>query len=492
MRVRLMTLLLASAPSLAWAQAPTADQAAVLQKQLRLWFSNLLAPTITLPEPQLKITAEGDKYRLAVPLDALTGEKTDQVTATLRQAEGTRWSVEDVRMPSSGKLAVPMNDSGDLMGTMTYSIGDQAIRMMLDTALATRSTATLELRDVMLRMGGGAQKHEQKFERYAVQANLIPSADGRMDFAQEGTVTGWDVTTQVDDNTAVGFHTRRLRESGRVEGISRDSLEKVVKAIQTLVALNGPGKPSTITDETKAQVRLLIDAARNSIARFEAEETMDDVRIDIPGVGAASLAQLRFGMGAEAPGGRLHAWLDMAFASPDFDGVPKNLRRYLPTRVAFKPAITGVSTDRMFKLLMDAVTDDPDTDKLTADAMTMVTDSGAAVGLEALSLELDALRLEGSGKMRMIAPGKAGIEARLSAAGFDELIANAKKDPELGMAIPFLVMARGLAKPDGARLVWDLAITEDQALVNGVDVMKMGAPQDQAPQKGPDKNSRKR
>jgi len=492
MRVRLMTLLLASAPSLAWAQAPTADQAAALQKQLRLWFSNILAPTVTLPEPDLKITADGDKFKLSVPLEAVTGDKKDQITASLRQTDGTKWSVEDVQFPSSGKMAVPMNDSGDVMGTMTYSVGGQTIRMLMDTALATRSTASLELRDFMLRMGDGPQKHEQKFERYALQGNLIPSADGRLDFNQEGTITGWDILSQIDDGTAVGVHIRRLRETGRLEGISRDRLEQGVKAIQTLVALHGPGKPPAITDDTRAQVRVLIEAIRNAMTRFEAEETMDDIKIDVPGVGAASLAQMRFGMGAEAPGGRLHAWLDMAFASPDFDGLPKNLRRYIPTRLSIKPAITGISTDRMFKLLMDAVTDNPDTDQLTADAMTLVTDSGASVGLDALSLELDALRLEGSGKLRMIAPGKAGIEARLSAAGVDELIANAKKDPELGMAMPFLVMFRGLGKTEGNRLVWDLAITDDQALVNGVDVMKMGAPQEQAPQKGPEKKSNKR
>jgi hypothetical protein len=62
----------------------------------------------------------------------------------------------------------------------------------------------------------------------------------------------------------------------------------------------------------------------------------------------------------------------------------------------------------------------------------------------------------------------------------DALIAEAQKNPALAQVMPFAVMARGLAKADGDKLVWDIAATQGQVLVNGVDVMKMmngGPPQ---------------
>jgi hypothetical protein len=67
------------------------------------------------------------------------------------------------------------------------------------------------------------------------------------------------------------------------------------------------------------------------------------------------------------------------------------------------------------------------------------------------------------------------MEGRLSATGMEALMGEAGKDPALQLAMPFLVMIRGLARAEGDRLVWDMAITKDQALVNGVDVMSMAA-----------------
>ena len=63
--------------------------------------------------------------------------------------------------------------------------------------------------------------------------------------------------------------------------------------------------------------------------------------------------------------------------------------------------------------------------------------------------------------------------------------------PELAQAIPVLLMVRGLGKAEGNRLIWDLAITDEQALVNGVDVMKMagGGSPDPAPQSPPPKGN---
>ncbi len=495
MRARLMTVLLASAPFLtaapAWAQAPAADQAAMLQKQLREWFVNLLAPAVMLPEPPLAITQDGDRFKLTLPLAQVTGRQQDEVTASLRALEGTRWSVEDFHVPSEGEWKIPLPaDKPDTISEVAYSIGEQAIRMVIDTALASRSNVSLELRDLTLRVGGLGQKQEQRVERYAFQGSLIPSADGRLDFTQEGTLSGWMALSQGNDGPPVGFQVRRLRGSGRIEGISRDRLEQGYKAIQALVAETAPGKGvPTLTDASRVHVRTLIEAIRDATTRFEAEESIDDLRVEVAGIGNAAVGQVRFGMGAEAPGGRLRAWLDLAMESPTFDGIPPSLQRYMPTRVSFKPAITGINTDRMFKLLLDATAESPDEDKIEAEAMALITTGDASVGLEALSLELDTLRLEGSGRMRMIAPDKAGIEARLSAAGLDDLIAKAKTDPDLAPAMPALVMIRGLARPDGSRLVWDLAITEDQALVNGVDVMAMGnaggPPAQQAPAQKP-------
>lgn len=65
------------------------------------------------------------------------------------------------------------------------------------------------------------------------------------------------------------------------------------------------------------------------------------------------------------------------------------------------------------------------------------------------------------------------MEGRLSTLGLEALMKQAGKDPELQMVMPFLAIIRGLGRAEGDRMVWDLALTKDQAMVNGVDVMRM-------------------
>ena len=62
----------------------------------------------------------------------------------------------------------------------------------------------------------------------------------------------------------------------------------------------------------------------------------------------------------------------------------------------------------------------------------------------------------------------------LSATGLDELTTQARTNPDLQQALPVLVMLRGLAKPDGDRLMWDIASDGPTVTVNGIDLSQLG------------------
>ncbi len=70
--------------------------------------------------------------------------------------------------------------------------------------------------------------------------------------------------------------------------------------------------------------------------------------------------------------------------------------------------------------------------------------------------------------------------ARIEASGLDRLIDRVKADPTLSQALPFLILARGLAKPDGQGLAWDITFDESRkVVVNGTDLSRIagdGAP----------------
>lgn len=500
----LLAVALAGLPAAAWAQAepPTPPAAAALQADLRAWFTTLLAPALTLPAPPLTVTVDGDGYMLSLPVaerakEAGKGKGKDTpakpaataITAHLRPVATGRWSLDDLRVPSDGTFTIDPAAGAD--AAITYSIAEQTARAVIDLTLATRSSMSLELRDVAFATQIDGQKQAQRFERYALQGTLIPGADGRLDIVQDGTITGWESTTEIAPKQAAETQIRRVRMGMRLDGLHGGKLASAWTAIKALATEVGNGQApaadaKSLPPVMRQHARALIESLRDIANRIEGEESIDDFSMTLPGVGEISLDQLRFGMGGEAPDGKLRAWADIALEGLDIEALPQGMRDYIPARIALRPVISGISTEKAFALLLAAVGEKPDQNRLAADATALVTDGGASIGLESLSLELDPLRIEGSGRMRMLTPTKAGIEARLSATGLDAMMAEAGKNPDLRMAMPILAMIKGLGRQEGPRMVWDLAITDDQALVNGVDVMAMPAEQPQ-PQRKPNK-----
>jgi hypothetical protein len=452
----------------------------VLQRDLRAWFVNLLGPGLPLPEPPLLVTADGDAYRVSLPLDGVTGRTQDEITARLRKLDDGRWSVDPLRFPRSGAFSVPSPDPGipDAISAVTLSIGEQASRAVIDPALTSRSTLDLEFRGVDLTGIGGGQTHKQSIDRSTFRATLIPGADKRIDITQEGEFTDWRSSVASDGGSETSMEVRRVRLNSRVEGLRRDGLDAAFGAVKAMLAQATTDKPDRgvpLSPAMRAHLRALVTALRDVATRLQGEETLDDISVEVPGIGTVSLDQARFGMGAEAPDGKLRAWMDVDLAGPAVPDLPPNLAKYLPTRLAMRPAVSGISTDRVFQLALEATEETADQKKLEVEALALLADPAATIGLEALSLEMSGVRVEGSARLRMFATDTIGMEGRLSATGMEALMGEAGKDPALQLAMPFLVMIRGLARAEGDRLVWDMAITKDQALVNGVDVMSMAA-----------------
>lgn len=482
------------------AQPAAGPDAPVLQQQIRAWFASLLGTAVPLPEPPLEVTADGDQYRLSLPLVDLTGRPSDVITAMLRMLSGGRWSLDQVRLPSSGTFTVPPQSNPSDPDTMevAFSIGEQSSRAVIDPTLATRSTLNAEFRDIEWRMSGNGEEQEQTFDRATFQVMLTPGADKRLDLQQEATVSGLEATIQDKDGTETGVEIRRIRQSMRLQGVNRDRLDQAWGAIKSMAAEvakqpNGTSGAPVSADAMRPHLQTLIEALRDFAERIEGEETLDDLAFEVPQSGRVTLDQLRVGFGAEAPDGKLHAWVDVGLEGPSAADLPPTLAKYMFTRLAVRPALAGVSTERLFKLLSDAASGSADEAKLEADATAMLSEGGASIGLDALSIELADLRIEGSGKLRLLTPGQPGMEGRLSATGLDALMKEAGKDPDLQIAMPFLAIIRGLGRAEGDRLVWDLAVTKSQALVNGVDVMRMfdqpAPPPAAAPpgRRGPDK-----
>jgi hypothetical protein len=194
------------------------------------------------------------------------------------------------------------------------------------------------------------------------------------------------------------------------------------------------------------------------------------MQIEIAGKGGATIKHLQFGFGGNVPDKTLHAWLDIGFDGVDSPTMPPKLATFLPKHFEIKPTLSGVPTAVLRKLAMDASDDDPAKQLLGPDLQAIFANGGAVIGLETLSFDLGPATLKGTGDVTVTSPSTWRGQAHVVATGFDELTTAAKGNPDLQQALPVLVMMRGLAKPDGDKLVWDIASDGPTLTVNGMDM----------------------
>ena len=170
----------------------------------------------------------------------------------------------------------------------------------------------------------------------------------------------------------------------------------------------------------------------------------------------------------------MHAWVELGVDELASPSLPPKVATYLPHHVEFKPSLSGIPTADLHKLAMDATEAGADSSTLAPDIAAIVSHSGAELGMEALAFDLGPAKVAGTGRVTITSPGTWHGEAHLTATGFDELATQARANPDLQQALPALIMLRGLAKPDGERLVWDIVSDGPSVKVNGLDLSQLG------------------
>ena len=518
---------MAAWPAMAQAQTTPATpsapiEAAALQAQLRGWVASLLAPALTLPEPPITVTRDGTRYVLTLPASTWSGPASDDITADLRRLDTGAWALEKLTTPSGGTIKTPpilSDDPADAVEAR-YQLGDRSVTGIIDPELRQPSSLNVDARDVILDMRVGPQKQFQRIDRYQLKMALVPGTNGRFDMNQEAGMSGWEASSEVLPGAAAEMGMRQGRVVLRIEDMRTDRLGTMFETFKELLALglsqaspsatallkpNGdkpsgdkPGekkaeaKPLSqdeLTEAVRKKAKVLVDAMRDLAARLEAEETLEDFSMTLPMVGRVSLAKFHFGMGIDTPDGRLKAWTELAMQDLKSEAIPPEMRDYVPSRLALRPVISGVPTETILGLLSRLTDKDPDFGKLEAELMGLLRSSDTLIGLESMAIDVAPLRLTGKARLRLFADDKAGIESQVIAGGMDALMAEANKKPELRMALPVLAMARGMARVEGDKLVWDIALSETQALVNGVDLFAMQAP---PPEKKPQQRPQQR
>jgi hypothetical protein len=234
----------------------------------------------------------------------------------------------------------------------------------------------------------------------------------------------------------------------------------------------------------RTQLRTLVAALPDLLTGVRLEETVDGLQVQVEGMGGLTLKRVLLGFGGEAPDGSLHAWFNIGLDELATPSLPPKVAAYLPHHVELRPSISGVRTADLTKLALDATDEGAGDDKLAPDVAAIFAHGGVKLGLETLSFDLGPAKIEGVGQLVMLAPDSWRGDARLSATGLDELTAQARTNPDLEQVLPVLIMLRGLAKPDGNRLVWEIASEGTAVMVNGIDLSQLGGGKPKAKQPG--------
>jgi hypothetical protein len=458
-------------------------QAQALQQQLKDWFAGLLGPSVKLPELPWRVTGERDHYVITWPIPGLTSPAGEAAAiASLRPMDGGRWSIDAMTLPPSGTVSITLPDAGDAgKGTpmdVGFTIDKQDTHGVIDPAFTTASMLHSEFANLVVTTNGAGQRQEQRFDRYLVDTSVRPAANGRLDLAMNAAVDGWKSASQMSSGAPVAIGINSMRALGNITGVNRERIAGLLAATGGLIGALPPGittksDMNDLSPEARAQLRALIASLQDALTAVSLEETVDGLQVEIAGMGGFTMKHFLLGFGGEAPDGKLRAWLNLGLDELASPTLPPKVAAYLPHHAEIKPTLSGVLTADLHKLALDATEEGGD-DRLQPDTAAIFAHGGVELGLEKLTFDLGPAKIDGTGHVTMLSPATWHGEAHVTATGFDDLATQARINPDLQQALPVLIMLRGLAKPDGKALVWDVVSDGPSVTVNGLDLSQLG------------------
>jgi hypothetical protein len=242
-----------------------------------------------------------------------------------------------------------------------------------------------------------------------------------------------------------------------------------------------PGEPSAMHALPPAQeqalrqaLRAVVEALRGSMTSFDSRGAMENMSGEVDGAGAFAVRRVAVSMHGAAPNDLLHASFSLSIDGVSVPTMPPDIAEWVPSHIALQPSVSGISVTELTRLALEATAESANPDELLAAAQALWTDPAAQIGIDSLSIVLGPAHLEGHGVVHFTAPEHPVLQARVTATGLDALLAKANGKPEAQQAIPIIMMLKGMARPEGSQLVWDLVVSPDEAKVNGIDLKHLG------------------
>jgi len=148
----------------------------------------------------------------------------------------------------------------------------------------------------------------------------------------------------------------------------------------------------------------------------------------------------------------------------------------MPRHIALRPSLTGLDLAAASQLALGALRDGGPPPALNEG---LFGPQGLVLALDGFAIDVGPAAFSGRGRATMGQDHAVRGSAVITASGLDALIAQlggpggksgGTSDAQLAQATPVLLMLKGLGRPEGDQLVWNLEWRDEHLRVNGADM----------------------
>lgn len=442
------------------------------------------------------VMPDGDAYRVTLDVARLAGVflPAEQVTLTVFEnasfrtapADGGLWRVDSVTYPSLLARFPGAGEGGEAQQIeYRFSPGGTS-EGLFDPALGAFTSFSQTLSSVVTatELGGESSRSEQN--DISMTATAKPATDGGVDLAAASLTGGFVQTMQSATMPPIRVDAEGLRQSFVMEG---GRLRAALDLLAYVIAKGDPENLKADVPALKAAVRDVLPGFR----RLAGDAVIDRMSVALP-FGTLGFEQMRIAneFSGAVKDGRYALSLAVGSISLPPELAPPWGAALVPTRFDLTLAVEDVDLETPTALLLDRV--DPAKVPPFADAdgeeavRAMFPDGAVHVALPESSIAGEGYDATIEGRFAIshpdLAPGVGNdadsavdvapeVEgtARISLAGLDAILAELQKAgdvPEVQQAIPALIFAKGLARTEDGRSVWQVDVAANGSVsVNG-------------------------
>lgn len=453
------------------ADQQTADQ---LQSQLRAMMKQWGNPIAD----QVTVKQEDDAYSVEIPLlnwRAEDGTTPAVATASAKPVGNGQWTMDQFELPTPATIMGPGPD-GKPVDQVALSIKEQTSRWTFDPSVNFVTAESMLLSDITFNdvKKGSPDQH---IGSISIQGGVAPTSPDHGTLDGTGDVKDIAITGKDDKGVQTDVSIGRLRIAAHMTNVARARIAQIVGGLRQMGSMPAPPPGGQPTPEQKAALLSMVDALNGIADSGEVDYAIDN--LSATGAQPFGVDHIGLGLSASAPDGLLKITLDFGIDGIKVPQLPDTMKTYIPSHIQIRPYFTGISAADVTRIAAIALGDQGPNAAAGPAMEAAFAHGGVKVGLKSVAIQMGPAKLTGVGEVTLTQPDPSALagEVKITGKGIDDLLKQVQGDPQAAQAVPMLVFARGLAKPqpDGS-LFWDVVYDAKGLSVNGVNLMPPGGP----------------